>query len=442
MLISTMIALCLISFSIKAEPIEQMKLSNGLTVLIKPDHRAPIAIVMIWYHVGSAEEPGGLTGTSHALEHMMFKGTPSVAAGKFSQIIAQQGGQDNAFTNNDYTAYFEKISTNALKTALSLEADRMQNLLLSANDFAKEIKVVQEERRLRTDNNPQAVAIERFLATAHLIPPYQHPVIGWMSDLQHLTAQDLRTWYERFYAPNNATLVIVGDVTPKTLLPWIQQLFGSIKKQAQLKPSPQAEPPSLGEKVVTLHIPAQQPLLILGYTVPSLKNPSTTQDAYALELLSGVLDAGNNARLTNLLIQKNHIAVSAGAYYNLYTRYPSQFMLIATPAPTHSLEDLSQALLTQIKALQTTLVPNEELARIKTQLIAQKTFQKDSLFGQAMEIGLLASIGLPYQTSEAYVSKIQAITPEQLRETARHYFQKNNLTTAQLRPTPPSQASS
>ena len=207
--------------------VQSYTLDNGLKVLVKEDHRAPVAVTMIWYNVGSADEPGGLTGISHALEHIMFKGTTKYPLGVFSKTIAGIGGQENAFTSTDYTAYFEKIAAEHLPTSLALEADRMQHLLLDETEFNKEIKVIQEERRMRTDDNPQALTFERYLSAAHLISPYHHPVIGWMDDIQHLSIADLKTWYQRFYAPNNATLVVVGDVKPKDVYALAQQHFGA-----------------------------------------------------------------------------------------------------------------------------------------------------------------------------------------------------------------------
>lgn len=419
-----------------AEPssVSLFTLNNGLKVLIKPDHRAPIATVMVWYRVGSSDEPGGLTGLSHALEHMMFKGTPNVPAGVFSKRIAELGGQENAFTNYDFTAYFEKISTASLKTVLTLEADRMQHLNLSEEEFAKEIKVIREERRLRTDNVPQSLAIERFMATAHLSPPYQHPIIGWMSDLMHMQLSSLRQWYERYYAPNNATLVIVGDVTPEAIRPLIETTFGAIHKQAHVQRHLQTEPPGLGIKQVTVHAKAQQPILILGYTVPSLKSSENKEEPYALEVLAGILDAGVNARLNQSIVQTQHLASTASAYYDLYTVYESQFMLLGIPTPGHTVNELKIALLEEIKKLSSVMVSDKELQRIKTQLIAQKAFQADSLFGQALELGLLETIGLGYRTGAEYPDKIQAVTKEQILKAAQHYFNHHQLTETTLTP--------
>jgi zinc protease len=421
-------------------------LNNGLTVLIKPDHRAPIAIVMTWYNVGSADEVGGLTGLSHALEHMMFKGTPSVPMGMFSKMVAEHGGQDNAFTNQDYTAYYEKISTKALDMALKLEADRMRNLLLTEQEFSKEIKVIREERRMRVEDNPQSLALERFMATAYLTSAYQHPVIGWMSDLMHLNIQELRTWYNKYYAPNNATLVIVGDVDPQNVLPQIEHYFGSIPKHVLPARYIQEEPISYGQKQVTVTTQAQQPILLLGYTTPSLgylnflnqsqpnTSPASTADAYALEVIAGLLDAGENGRLTKTLIHTQHLAATVNAYYDLYTRYQTQFMLFAIPTQAHTTLELKQALLNEVHQLQKTLVLPQELKRVQTQLIAQDTFGQDSLFSQAMKLGLVTTIGLNHRIIDDYKANILAVTPQQILDTANTYFRDDFITETVLYP--------
>lgn len=248
LLISLMMLLSFQAFS----QVQEYTLNNGLKVLVKEDHRAPVVVSMIWYNVGSADEPVGITGVSHAIEHMMFKGTSKYPVGVFSKTIAALGGQENAFTNNDYTAYYEKLDADHLATSFELEADRMNNLLLNSEEFAKEIKVIQEERRLRTDNNPQALAFERFLATAHLTAPYNHPVIGWMNDLKQMKVEDLKKWYESYYAPNNATLVVVGDVNPEKVHALAERYFGSIAKRPIASRKPQQEPSALGKKWFTL----------------------------------------------------------------------------------------------------------------------------------------------------------------------------------------------
>jgi zinc protease len=419
--------------------IESFKLNNGLTLLVKEDHRAPVAISMVWYNVGSADEPGGLTGISHALEHLMFKGTPKYPLGVFSKTIASLGGQENAFTSTDYTAYFEKIAARHLPTSLALEADRMQHLLLDQSEFTKEIKVIQEERRLRTDDNPQALAFERFLATAHLSSPYQHPVIGWMDDIKHLTVPDTRQWYQRFYAPNNATVVVVGDVEPEAVLALVKKEFGNIKKQPPIERKQQTEPPPLGKKMLEVKAPANIPILLQGYTVPSIKTLSETSskspaDPYVLEVIAALLDAGESGRFDQHLIRGKEQASSIGVEYNPYARYQTQFMIYAAPSPSTSLKTLAAQIQLELDTLKTKPVTPNELNRAKTQLIAQKVFELDSVFQQAMELGLLESTGLGWQLTEQYEPRIRAVTAEQIQAVAKHYFNNNRMTEAHLLP--------
>lgn len=422
-----------LSSSILAQ-VSEFTLPNGLKVLVKEDHRAPIVVSMVWYNVGSADEKGGYTGLSHALEHMMFKGTPKYPLGYFSQAIASLGGQENAFTNYDYTAYFEKMAANQLAKSFELEADRMQHLLLQEDEFAKEIKVIREERRMRTDNNPQALAFERYLAAAHLSTPYHHPVIGWMSDLYQMNIKDLKAWYERFYSPDNATVVVVGDVNPKEVHQLAIQYFGSISKKADYQRKPQAEPPGLGQKTVEIKAPAKLPLLMFGYTVPSAKSAKIDYEPYALELLANILSAGESGRFAKGLVRNQHIASDAESYYNLYARFTTQFVLFATPTQSHNLDELKIAMQKELTRLQNEPVSQQELNRVKTQIIAQKTFEKDSIFGQAMELGLLETIGLGWQAAEQYTDKINAITAEQIQAVAKKYFNNKTLTEARLIP--------
>ncbi|HAT7073048.1 TPA: insulinase family protein [Legionella pneumophila] len=430
LLISLMMLLSFQAFS----QVQEYTLNNGLKVLVKEDHRAPVVVSMIWYNVGSADEPIGITGVSHAIEHMMFKGTSKYPVGVFSKTIAALGGQENAFTNNDYTAYYEKLDADHLATSFELEADRMNNLLLNSEEFAKEIKVIQEERRLRTDNNPQALAFERFLATAHLTAPYNHPVIGWMNDLKQMKVEDLKKWYESYYAPNNATLVVVGDVNPEKVHALAERYFSSIAKRPIASRKPQQEPLALGKKMVYINAPAKLPLLLIGYTVPSVKTAKNNWEPYALEIIAGILDAGESARFAKHLVRGNQVATGAEAYYNLYSRYQSQFIVFGAPSQDHQIKDLEKALITELEALKKAPVSNQELQRVKNQIIAQKTFEKDSIFGQAMELGLLETIGLGWKNTETYTKAINEITPEQIQQVAQRYFQENNMTVAELKP--------
>ncbi|MCE0722381.1 insulinase family protein [Legionella sp. PC1000] len=416
--------------------VQEFILNNGLKILVKEDHRAPIVVSMIWYNVGSADEPGGITGVSHAIEHMMFKGTEKYPLGVFSKTIAAIGGQANAFTNNDYTAFFEKTAASKLAASFELEADRMNHLLLDANEFAKEIRVIQEERRLRTEDNPQALAFERFLATAHLSAPYHHPVIGWMSDLKHMSVEDIREWYKKYYAPNNATLVVVGDVNPEQVRTLAEYYFGALPKHPVPARRLQKEPPALGQKIVHIQASAKLPLLMVGYTVPSVNTAKKDYEPYALEIIAGILDAGESARFSKNLIRGKHIATDANSYYSPYTRYQTQFIVYGSPSQNHTISDLQNGLLNEIDDLKKNQVTAQDLQRVKHQIIAQKTFEKDSIFGQASELGLLETIGIGWQKAGEYTKAINAITPQQIQQTAQRYFQENNMTTAILEPQP------
>ena len=418
--------------------VHEFKLDNGLKVLVKEDHRAPVAVSMVWYNVGSADEPGGITGVSHALEHLMFKGTKKIPAGIFSKTIASLGGQENAFTSTDYTAFFEKIAAPSLETCFKLEADRMQHLLFDPTEFTKEMKVIQEERRLRTDDNPQARTYERFLAAAHLASPYHHPVIGWMSDIKQMQLVDAATWYHQYYAPNNATLVVVGDVSAPKVLKLAQKYFGKLTPRVQHQRKLQPEPPSLGTKQVYIHAPAQIPALMMGYTVPVIKTaPQDDLEPYALEIIASILDAGDSSRFNTQLVRGKHAASSVSAQYNLYARYQTQFILYGTPTQTYTLNALKRDINIELDRLKHELVHDAELNRVKTQIIAQKTFERDSMFSQAMELGLLETIGLGWPISEQYIDRIYQVTPELIQKTAQRYFVANALTEARLIPEPP-----
>ena len=414
--------------------VQQYTLENGMKVFVKPDHRAPVAVVMLWYNVGSADELPGKTGLAHALEHMMFKGTKTYPPGYFSKTIASIGGQENAFTNTDYTAYYEKIAADKMPMALQLEAARMRDLLVDDKEFSQEIKVIQEERRMRTDDNPQGILFERFMAAAHLGAPYQHPVIGWMSDLQQMKASELRQWYQQYYAPNNASLVVVGDVEPEKVLALCKQYFAAFKPRAMDKRKQYPEPPPLGAKSILVKAAAKRPMVMLGYTVPSLTNNTASWQPYALELLAAIMSGGESARFAKHLVRAKESASSVDAFYNPFARYNTQFIIYGTPTQKSGLTVMESDIQKEIERLKTDLVSQKELARVKKQVIAQKVFEKDSVFGQAMEIGLLETVGLHWQIGASFADKLQAIDAKQIQEVARLYLTSDNVTRAELVP--------
>jgi len=415
-------------------PIHQYTLKNGLKLLVKEDHRSPAIVTMIWYKVGSAYEPLGITGISHALEHMMFKGTPRYPAGQFSKIIAENGGEENAFTSQDYTAYFEKLDRSLLPLAFKLEADRMQNLSLKAEEYNKEIQVVREERHMRVDDNPQGLTFERFLAAAFLSTPYHNPTIGWPDDLNNMKIEDLRQWYHTWYVPNNATLVVVGDVKPENVLAEAQKAFEKIPSRSVPITKPHKEPSELGARKVKVNAPAKIPSLIMGYIVPSRASKPDSWKPYALTVLSGILSSGESSRLPSNLIREKQIASQAEAYYDMYSLFNTPFMFFGSPSKDHSLKALKEAFQKEIQLLQEKPVSSGELEKIKNQIIAQQIYSRDSAYEQALEIGLLASIGLPPDSAEKDVEKIQAVTAAQVQAVAKEYLAPNRLTTAMLIP--------
>jgi len=413
-------------------------LANGLKVLVKPDHRAPILTSQVWYKVGSSYEHGGITGVSHVLEHMMFKGTQRHGPGELSRIVAENGGEENAFTGADYTAYYQNLASDRLAVSFELESDRMRNLRLDPKAFAKELRVVKEERRTRTDDDPQSLTYERFAAAAFDASPYGNPVIGWGGDLDQLGVDDVRDWYRRWYAPDNATLVVAGDVDPQAVFDLAERYFGPLRAESVAPPRTSVEPEQKGIKRIRVKAPAKEPYLLMGYKTPVLNaaDEAAEWEPYALEMLASVLDGGGSARFSRDLVRGSQIAASAGASYSAFSRLPSLFLFDGIPAKGHSIEDLEQAIRAQIQRVRDEPVDPEELARIRTQLIAGKVYQKDSVFAQAMELGQLETLGLGWQLADEYVERLSAVTPEQVQAVARRYLDDDHLTVAVLDPQP------
>ena len=414
----------------------ERQLANGLKVLVKPDHRAPVLTSQVWYKVGSSYEYGGITGISHLLEHMMFKGTESRKAGEFSRIVAENGGEENAFTGSDYTAYYQNLASDRLAVSFELEADRMRNLALSPEDFAKEREVVTEERRLRTDDDPQALTAEQFEAVAYAVSPYRNPIIGWPGDLEQLKAADLRDWYRQWYAPNNATVVVAGDIDPEQVFALAAQYFGPLKAEPVQPPKAQSEPAQRGEKRLSVKAPAQEPYLLMGYKTPAAADAEIDWEPYALEVLSSVLDGGSSARLERELVRGQQIASSASAAYSAFSRLPGLFMLDGVPAKGHDIPAVEAALRAQIERLQREPVDAAELERIRTQLIAGKVYEQDSVFSQALRLGQLETLGLGWPLADQYVERLAAVTPEQVQAVAKKYLTPDRLTVAVLDPQP------
>ncbi len=431
---SSVLALFSIPFAVQAEPPQVFHLDNGMKVIVREDHRAPVAVNMVWYQVGSMDETSGTTGVAHVLEHMMFKGTEKFPEGSLSKTVARLGGKDNAFTNTDYTGYYQQVPARNLEKMVEMEADRMNGLLFRKEDFEKEIKVVQEERRWRTDDKPEGLLVEALRATAFTAHPYHCPVVGWMDDLQNMTLEDAAAWYRKWYAPNNATMVVVGDVKAQDVRALAEKYFGGLPRKPVVRGKPQVEPVQRGIRRVTVNAPAENPTVVLAYKAPPLRDVEKDDDVYALQVLSSVLDGYENARLQSALVRKEKVALEVGTEYTALARGPSLFVLSAVPANGVSVDELEKRLRQSVAEIAKKGVSPEELQRVKTQLVASQIYKRDSMFGQALEIGLYEMSGIGCSQADRVIEKLKAVTPEQVRQVAGRYFQEDQLTVAVLTP--------
>ncbi len=422
------------------EKVEEFMLDNGMKVIVKPDHRAPVVVSQVWYKVGSSYELPGTTGVSHVLEHMMFKGTKNVPPDEFSRIVAALGGSENAFTGIDYTAYFETLSKKHLERALELEADRMQNLLLDEKEFRREVAVVREERRLRTDDDPNGLLWEQFNAVAWRVSPYRNPVIGWMHDLEVMTVADLQAWYDQWYSPDNALLVVVGDVVPAEVLALAKKHFGAIPARKREAWRQRPEPEQKGPVRMTLKVPAEQPVLLMGYKAPAMVDLKDPAEAYALVVLSSILGDGDSSRLSASVVRDQGLAVSASSSYDAFSRLSGLLEIEAIPARETDLDELEKALRAQVKRLRDEPVSKAELERVINRTLAARVFARDSMFYQAMLIGMRETNGYDWRSLDEELEHIRAVTAEQVRAVARKYLVDQRLTVARLEPVKKEQA--
>jgi len=413
--------------------VQEFTLANGLKVILVEEPKAPVVTVQIWYKVGSRNEVMGRAGLSHMLEHMMFKGTKKYGKGEFSKIIKKNGGNDNAFTSQDYTAYFENLSADKLELALEMEADRLQGLLLDDKEFQLEREVVKEERRLRTEDNPQAYLGEQMYSQAFMVHPYHWPIIGWFNDLDAMTREDLKAYYEKYYVPNNATLVLVGDVKAETALPLVKKYFEGIPKGSPpLSPSI-VEPEQKGERRIMVKREAQLPFIYFGYKVPNFKNP----DVRALAVLETILSTGRSARLYDALVYRKKLALQVGASYNELAADPELFAFYAVVKPGVKIEDVEKAVLVEIERLKKAPPSDRELQKAKNQVEARYVFEQDSIFRQAMLLGTAETAGAGWQYIADYVDELRGVTKEDIQRVARKYLSDDTRTIGILIPVPP-----
>jgi zinc protease len=419
----------------------QFTLANGMTLIVKPDRRAPTAVQMLWVRVGSIDEVDGTSGVAHVLEHMLFKGTKELKAGEFSRRVAALGGRENAFTTRDYTGYYQQIPADKLEQVMKLESDRFANNQWPDDEFKREIEVVKEERRLRTEDQPRALLGEQQNAAVFIASPYRRPIVGWMSDLDAMTPADARAFFQRWYVPANAAVVVAGDVDVEKVRAMAEKYYGRIPARAVPERKPRTEPEQRGIRRIEFKAPAEQAYVSLAFRVPQI--PANDQfdgasDSYALVVLSAVLDGYPGARLDRALTQgPDRVADSAGAYSGFVGRGPQLFVLYGVPAAGKSVEAVEAALRAQVARVAREGIGAAELARVKTQWVASETYKLDSVMAQARELGSNWIQGLPLDASARIIARLQAVTAEEVQAVAAKYFGDDQLTAAALRPLPP-----
>ena len=436
-----LLSLCMLSANLHADTRGQLArttfettLNNGLKVIIREDHRSPMVMTQIWYKVGSSDESGNLLGISHTLEHMMFKGTSKVPNDEFTRLSRIYGGSINAATFTNYTNYYQLYPKTYFPMALELEADRMSNLLLRQQDFEPEMKVVMEERRLRTDDSPRALAFERFKWIAYPTSHYRQPVIGHMKNLQNLQLDDLKTWYRKWYTPNNAILVIVGDVESEAALHQVQKYFGDIPARPTPPRNDVLEFERLGYRHMEINSNVQVPNLYMTWNVKSLGTAKNPQDAYALTIIRSLLDSGISSRLQDRLVRDRKILTSVSASYDPYNRGDSLFGISALPAPGVSLQEAQQAIQDEVDLLKTTAMTQQEVDRISTRFISSLIYSQDDIAGQAKMIGNLEVNGLSYRLMDELPKHFESVSVQDIQRVANAYFVRDNLSTLYLSP--------
>jgi zinc protease len=422
--------------------VEQFTLANGLTVIVKPDRRSPTAAHMLWVRVGSIDEVDGTSGVAHVLEHMLFKGTATTKPGEFSRRVAALGGRDNAFTSRDATGYYQQIPSDTLENVMRLEADRFANNQWVDDEFKREIEVVKEERRSRTQASPIALMLEAATGLTFTASPYRRPIVGWMSDLDAMTAQDVRNFYQRWYVPGNAAVVVSGDVEVAEVRRLAVTYYGPIAARPVPVRKPQDEPVQAGPRRMDFKGVASQAYVNLAFKVPKLQaadfaGDEQGRDAVALTVLASVLDGFSGARLARALEQgDSRLADRTSAYNGLMGRGPQLFVLSGVPAPGKTAAQVAAGLRQQIALIAQEGISDEELNRVKVQWVASETYKLDSVFYQARQLGSNWINGLPLDADTRLLSKLRSITSAEVQRVAAKYFGDDQMTVATLVPQP------
>jgi len=411
---------------------ETFTLANGMQVVVVSNHRAPIVTHMVWYKVGSADEPKGKTGVAHFLEHLMFKATKNLKSGEFSKIVAQNGGRDNAFTSFDYTGYHQTVAVDRLEVVMKLEADRMRNLIIDPKEVEPERQVVREERRSRTDNSPGAKLREQVNAALFINYPYRNPIIGWDHEIIDITIDDLRDFYDTYYWPNNAVLVVAGDITAEKLKPLAEKYYGGIpagKIPARVRP---AEPPHNAARTVTLKDPrVRQPSWRQAFLAPS-RVYGAKEHSYPLEVMSQIFGGGSTSRLYRSLVIDQKVALSAGSFYDADNFGPSRFVIFVSPRPGVSMDQIDKAVQTEIQKLKDEGVTADELKRAKTSMQAEAIFARDSMGAGARVLGAALTSGQTVESVESWPEQIGGVTEDQIKKAAAAVLVSKNSVTGLL----------
>jgi zinc protease len=416
--------------------VTQFRLDNGLEVMVIPDHRTPVVTHMVWYKVGSADEQPGKSGIAHFLEHLMFKGTEKHPQGTFSDTVARLGGQENAFTSTDYTAYFQRVAKQHLEKVMEFEADRMTGLKLSDEVVLPERDVVLEERRMRTDSQPGARLSEAMQAASYVNHPYQHPIIGWEHEIKKLNREDALAFYRRFYAPNNALLVVAGDVTPEEVRALAEKTYGSVKRaDTPPRDRPQEPEPQAQRRVALADARVAQPSLSRSYLVPSYRT-AAPREAEALEVLSQILGGDQTGRLYRKLVVEKGLAAGAGGWYQGTSYDPTRFAVSATPRPGVSLEDLEVALDAVLAEIAEKGVDELELARAKTQLTADAIYSQDNQATLARIYGAAWATGQSADDVREWPARVKSVTADDVKQAAQRYLVLDRAVTGYLKPAP------
>lgn len=423
------LALTQIQAAIK-DQVSSFHLDNGMQVVVIEDHRAPVVVHMLWYRAGSADETPGQSGVAHFLEHLLFKGTKTLAPGEFSQVVAKNGGSDNAFTSYDYTAYYQRIAADRLELMMQMESDRMMNIQLTEEEVLTERDVIIEERNQRTENNPNSLFWEQFNAVQYVNHRYGTPVIGWRHEMENLTHADALAYYRQFYAPNNTILIVAGDVTPEGVRELAQKYYAPLKANPNLRERDRpAEPPKIVDRRLTyVDERVGQPYLAVSYLAPE-RDEGEQRKAAALTLLAELLGGGQTAFLNRKLMFETQKAVYVAAYYSGVSLDDTSFGFVIAPAPNVTQTDAEEALHKAVAEFFETGVDEAQLARIKMQLKASLIYAQDATEGLANSYGRALASGLTLEDIHEWPDILQSITPEEILEAGREVFRKGNSVT-------------